>query len=76
MNKIYIVIRSMGMDGDINMFSFSKEEDAKKVCTMYNSSSDYGDYDCFYVSELEVDKHPIENFKLVEDEDGDTTLEW
>jgi len=74
--KIYTVARSMGMDGDVNMFSFSKEEDAKQVCAMYNSSSDAGDYDFFFISETIVDEHPIQNFKLVTDEDGETTLEW
>ena len=68
-NKVYIVMHSMGMDGDYTVAAFSKKEDADKLCSLYNSTDDYGDYDFYYTSEIEIDKNNIEDYYIHTDED-------
>lgn len=69
--KIYIVVNGQGMDGDTIITVFSKKEDAEKLCSLYNESDNYGDYDYYYISEEEVDERKIENYYLNSQVDDD-----
>lgn len=63
---VYTVMHYMGIDGDHFETTFSKEEDARKLCDLYNASSESSDYDFFWYQEQIVDEYSIEDFELVE----------
>lgn len=63
---VYTVMHYMGIDGDHFETTFSKEEDARKLCALYNASSESSDYDFFWYQEQIVDEYSIEDFELVE----------
>lgn len=65
---VYTVMHCMGIDGDHFETTFSKEEDARKLCDLYNASSESSDYDYFWYQKQIVDEYSIEDFELVEDE--------
>ena len=72
--KVYLVMHSMGMDGDYVVAAFSKENDADKLCELYRHTEDYGDYDFYYKTEQIVDDTKIENYYINDGEDFDGSL--
>lgn len=64
---VYTVMHCMGIGGDHFETIFSKEEDARKLCDLYNASSESSDYDYLWYQKQIVDEYSIEDFELVED---------
>ena len=62
--KVYTVMHALGMDGSFPVASFTKEEDADKLCSLYNSSEECGDYDYHYRTTVEIDEYNINDFEL------------
>lgn len=71
--NVYIVMHNEGIDGSYAVGAFSSYKKAQTLVDMYNESDDSGDYDCYYVDKIKIDKYNIDDFKLVT-EDNWTSL--
>ena len=79
MSTVYVVMHNLGIDGDYAVEAFSNKEHADRLCDMYSQTSDCGDYDFYYVSEIEVDAKDIDNYYIKTDDDEEypwTSLEY
>lgn len=71
---VYIVMHNMGMDGSYIEAVFSKQSDADKLCHMYNSTDDFGNYDYYSCQKVEIDQYNIEDYYIDESDDWKTLM--